>query len=44
MEKSIKILIDLSSKINAMQPTYATKLSFCARKVNVGAKKLTDLS
>lgn len=35
--ESIKALIDLSSKINAMAPAYASKLGFRACLNNVGA-------
>ena len=36
----MRSLIDLGSKINAMHPAYATKLSLRARKIDVGAEKI----
>ena len=33
-------MIDSASEVNAMHPTYATKLGLCARKIDVGAKKI----
>ena len=39
-DKGIKALINLGSKVNAMHPTYATKLGLHARKIDVDAQKI----
>ena len=36
----MRSLIDSGSKVNAMHPTYATKLGLCARKIDVNAQKI----
>ena len=33
-------MIDSSSEVHTMHPTYATKLDFCTRKIDVGAQKI----
>ena len=33
----MRALIDLSSEVNAIHPTYAIKLGLCTRKIDVGA-------
>lgn len=37
---SIEILMDSSSKINIMQPSFARKLGFCICNTNVGTQKI----
>ena len=39
-DKNVRSLIDSSSEVNAIHPTYATKLGLCARKIDVGAQKM----
>ena len=39
-DKDVRALIDSGSKVNAMHPTYATKLGLCIRKIDVGAQKI----
>lgn len=36
----MRALIDSGSEVNAMNPTYATKLGLRVRKTDVGAKKI----
>ena len=36
----MRALIDSGSKVNVMQPAYATKLGLYARKINVSAQKI----
>ena len=39
-EKDIRALIDSGSKVNAMHPTYATKLGLYTRKIDIGVQKI----
>ena len=39
-DKDMRALINFGSKVNAIQPAYATKLSLRARKIDVGAQKI----
>ena len=36
----MRALIDSGSEVNAMHPTYATKLGLRTRKINVGVEKI----
>ena len=36
----MRVMIELSSEVNAMYPTYSTKLGFCTRKIIVGIPKI----
>ena len=36
-DKDVRALMDLSSEVNTMHPTYTTKLSFRNSKTDVGA-------
>ena len=36
----MKVLINSGSKVNAMDPAYATKLGLRARKIDVGVQKI----
>ena len=39
-EEQVKVLLDSSSKVNAMSPVYAKKLGLKTRKTNVEARKI----
>ena len=39
-KKDVRALIDSGSEVNAIQPAYATKLGFYARKINVSVQKI----
>ena len=39
-EEQVRALLDSSSDVNAMSPTYAKRLGFKTRKTNVGAQKI----
>ena len=39
-DKNVIALIDSGSKVNAMHPTYATKLGFHIRKIDIGTQKI----
>ena len=41
-QEQIRVLLDSSSKVNAMSLAYAKKLGFKTRKTNVGAQKIDD--
>ena len=38
--REIRVLIDLSSEVNAMTPAYAAKLGLRVRETNIGAQKI----
>ena len=39
-DKDVRVLIDSSSEVNAIHPTYATKLGLRARKIDIGTQKI----
>ena len=39
-DKDVRVLIASGSEVNAMDPAYATKLGFCARKIDIGVQKI----
>ena len=39
-DRDVRALIDLSSEVNAMHPTYATKLGLRTRIIDVGVQKI----
>ena len=39
-DKDVRALIDLGNEVNAMHPTYATKLGVRTRKIDVGTQKI----
>ena len=43
-EKQVRALLDSSSKVNAMNPTYAKRLGLKTQKANVGAQKIDGSS
>ena len=38
----MRALINSASEVNAMHPAYATKLGFCAKKINVSGQKIDE--
>lgn len=38
----MRVLINLSSKVNAIYLAYSTKFGFCARIVNISAQKINE--
>ena len=43
-EKQVKTLLDSSSEINAISPTYAKRLGLKTWKTNLGAQKIDDFA